>query len=146
MKGYAILRITPVRLLAGVTAAVCLFLAADALHKAREEPAVYLAGDTEQALYLKEAGLEVDPEPVWQKEIFFASPPEGETAKYLDTLEAQGFRPWAHLGRPLTVTCFRSLQDERLYARVITDGGELVGADRFYASPDAAESLPLAAD
>ena len=60
--------------------------------------------------------------------------------------EAQGFRPRAHLGRPLTVTCFRSLQDERLYARVITDGGELVGADRFYASPDAAESLPLAAD
>lgn len=143
MRVFAILRVTPGRLLAAVTAAVCLILTADAVRMAQKEPPVLLANDYDRALYLKASGLEVDPTPVWQKEIFLADPPDGETAAYLSMLEEQGYRPQEHLGRPLTVTCYRSLQDESLFARVLTDGDELVGADRFYATPDADPYLPL---
>lgn len=143
MKRGLCFRLSAGRLLAGVAAGVCLLLGADALTaRSGEAPAVF-GSPFEQAMWLKDRGCEVDPDPVWEKTIFLPDPPgEGEAA-YLAALEEQGFSPREHLGRALTLTCFRLTGQEPRYARVLTDGGVLVGADRFLASPEADPFLPV---
>ena len=143
MKPTLCVRLSPARLLAGVTAVLCLLLLADALHTAGQEPETAFSSAFETALWLKDRGVEVDPTPVWEKTVVFSDPPgEGEAA-YLAVLEEQGFSPRDHLGRPLTLTCFRARGEGARYARVLTDGGVLVGADRFCAAPDAPLFEPL---
>ena len=146
MKPTLCLRLSPARLLAGITAALCLCLLADALHTARREPEASFSSAFEEALWLKDRGVEVDPEPVWEKTVFFADPPGEREAAYFAVLERQGFSPRYYLGRPLTLTCFRLRAKGNEYARVLTDGGVLVGADRFCAAPDAPLFEPLYTD
>ena len=146
MKPTLCLRLSPARLLAGVTAALCLLLLADALHTARREPETTLSSAFETALWLKDRGVEVDPEPVWEKTVVFAEPPGEREAAYFAVLEGQGFSPRDRLGRPLTLTCFRLTAKGNEYARVLTDGGILVGADRFCAAPGAPPFAPLTGD
>ena len=143
MKPTLCLRLSPARLMAAVTAALFLLLLAAVLRVAQTEPEATLSSPFEAALWLKDRGAAVDPEPVWEKTVFFADPPgEGEAA-YFAVLEEQGFSPRDHLGRPLTLTCFRLTGKEAEYARVLTDGDVLVGADRFRALPDAPPFEPL---
>lgn len=143
MKPTLCLRLSPARLLAGVTAALCLCLLADALRTAHREPETAFSSAFEAALWLKDRGTEVDPEPVWEKTVFFADPPGAAEEAYFAVLEAQGFSPRDRLGRPLTLTCFRLAAAENEYARVLTEGGVLVGADRFRAVPGAPPFAPL---
>ena len=138
-------RLSPARLLAGVAAALCLLLGWDAVGQATAQPQPTLATPQAMALWLKDRGVEVDPAPVWEKTLWLPDPPDAATEEYLAALEAAGYQPRAHSGRPLRLSCFRVVGREGLYARVLTDAGALVGADGAQASPAAPASLPLAA-
>ena len=138
------LRLSPGRLLAGVAAALCLCLGVDAARTAAREPEAVLATAFEAARWLKDRGLEVDPAPVGEKTVFLSDTPGEAEAAYRAVLEVQGFTPAAHVGRALTLTCFRATAGEGVYARVLTDGGVLVGADTYTAAPEAAPFAPLA--
>lgn len=139
-------KLTPARLLAFVTAAVCAFLICDACRTAQTEPPMRLSTDFDRAAYLKAAGLEVDPEPVWSKELRLTDQPDETLQVYLSVLEEQGFDPLSYAGKALTMYAYRSTDNRAVYGRVLMCGEELVGADKILAHPDAEMSQPLNAE
>lgn len=140
---YLSLKLTPARLLAFVCAVVCAVLVQDAWRTSRTEPPTELADDFSRSAYLKDLGLEVDPEPVWIKGLVLTDRPDEALAAYIEVLEKQGFHPLDYAGRELTMYCYRSTADPKVYGRLLMCGSELVGADKIKASPEEEISEPI---
>lgn len=138
-------KLSPARLLAFVCVVVCAILAHDAWRTSQTEPPIELATDFDRAAYLKDIGLEVDPQPVWTKRLSLTDRPDDALATYVGVLENQGYRPLDYAGKDLTMYCYRSVDDATVYGRVLICKNELVGADKIHASPDAQVSEPITA-
>lgn len=140
---YLSLKLSPARLLAFVCAVVCAILVQDAWRTSKAEPPIVLAADFDRAAYLKDIGLEVDPEPIWVKSFTLTDRPDEALSSYVSVLEKQGFRPLDYAGKELTVYCYRSVSDPTIYGRILLCGDALVGADRFTAKADGQLSEPI---
>ncbi len=139
---FVSIKLTPARLLAIVTAVLCVILTIDAVKQSQKPTPLVLASDFDRARYLKQQGLNVDPEPIWSKQVVISETPDESLSAYIAVLQQQGFSVDEHIGEKLDIYCYRCLDDTDVYARVLMNGDEFVGADKFVLGNDTV-SMPL---
>lgn len=128
---YVSIKLTPSRLLAAVTAVLCVILVTDAVKQARLPDEVVLSSDFERAEYLKQHGLNVSASPEWTKRVVLSEQPDKAQSEYIAVLESQGYTIDEHIGERLEIYCYQSLENADVYARVLMNGSKLVGADKY---------------
>lgn len=128
---YVSIKLTPSRLLAAVTVVLCVILITDAVKQARLPDEVILSSNFERAEYLKQHGLNVSTTPEWTKQVVLSEQPDKAQSEYIRVLNSQGYTTDEHIGEKLDIYCYQSLENEDVYARVLMNGNELVGADKY---------------
>lgn len=128
---YVSIKLTPSRLLAAVTAVLCVILITDAANQARMPDEVVLSSDFERVEYLKQHGANVNATPEWTKQVVLSEQPDKAQADYIAVLNSQGYTTAEHIGEKLEIYCYQSLDNPDEYVRVLMNGDALVGADKY---------------